>query len=48
VKTDAWPIGHKNPKVEEITTKWQLRELVSVPSESFEEAIEKASEIVGF
>jgi len=40
-------MGNKNPKVGEITTERQLRELASVPHESLEDVIEKASEIAG-
>jgi hypothetical protein len=38
-------MGDKNFKVGEIKTEGQLRELVSVPSESLAEVIEKATEI---
>jgi hypothetical protein len=44
VKKDLLPMGNKNPKVGEITTERQLRELASVPHESLEDVIEKASE----
>jgi len=47
VKKDLLPMGNKNPKVGEITTERQLRELASVPHESLEDVIEKASEIAG-
>jgi hypothetical protein len=47
VKADLCPMGHKNPKIGEIKTERQLRELVSVPNESLAEVIEKASEIAG-
>jgi hypothetical protein len=47
VKADLCPMGHKNPKIGEIKTERQLRELTSVPSESLAEVIEKASEIAG-
>ncbi len=47
VKKDLLPMGNKNPKVGEITTERQLRELASVPHESLEEVIEKAAEIAG-
>ena len=40
-------MGNKNPKVGEITTERQLRELASVPHESLEDVIEKAAEIAG-
>ncbi len=47
VKKDLLPMGNKNPKVGEITTERQLRELASVPHESLEDVIEKAAEIAG-
>jgi len=47
VKKDLLPMGNKNPKVGEITTERQLRELASVPHESLEDVVEKASEIAG-
>jgi hypothetical protein len=47
VKADLSPIGDKNSRVSEIKTEGQLRELVSVPSESLAEVISKASEIAG-
>ena len=40
-------MGDKNSKVGEIKTERQLRELVSVPSDSLAEVIEKAAEIAG-
>jgi hypothetical protein len=47
VKEDLSPIGDKNSRVDEIKTEGQLRELVSVPSESLAQVIEKAAEIAG-
>ncbi len=47
VKADLCPMGYKNPKIDEIKTERQLRELVSVPTESLAEVIAKASEIAG-
>ena len=47
VKKDLSPMGDKNPKVGEITTERQLRELTSVPHESLEDVVKKAAEIAG-